>query len=109
MNDFIRPALYQAWQTILPVSISQTTKPLAYDIVGPVCESGDFFGHDRMLALKENDLIAIRGAGAYGFTMSSNYNSRPRAAEIMVDGNKSFLIRKRESLDDLWRGEALLP
>ncbi len=100
MNDLIRPALYQAWQDIVPVN-PRTTPPLTWDIVGPVCETGDFLGKDRTLALEQGDLLAIKSSGAYGFTMSSNYNSRPRACEIMVDGQRSLIVRKRESLDDL--------
>ncbi|HDN69460.1 MAG TPA: diaminopimelate decarboxylase, partial [Gammaproteobacteria bacterium] len=77
--------------------------------VGPVCETGDFLGKDRSLAIKANDLLAVRSSGAYGFSMSSNYNSRPRAAEVMVDGDQAFVIRERETLDDLYRNEQLLP
>jgi len=108
MNDLIRPALYQAWQAIIPVE--QRDEPTAlYDIVGPVCETGDFLGKQRELAIKAGDLLAVRSAGAYGFTMSSNYNSRPRAAEVMVDGDDVHLIRQRETLEQLWQGETLLP
>lgn len=109
MNDFIRPALYQAWHNIIPVSPHQDLEKASYDIVGPVCESGDFLGKDRMLALKEEDLLAVRGAGAYGFSMSSNYNSRPRACEIMVDGASTHLIRRRETVTELYANELLLP
>ncbi|MCC5452283.1 diaminopimelate decarboxylase [Rheinheimera sp. UJ51] len=108
MNDLIRPALYSAWMNIVPVVIQQNLTPQTYDVVGPVCETGDFLGKDRLLAIREGDLLAVRSAGAYGFTMSSNYNSRPRAAEIMVDGERSHLIRAREQWQDLWRGEQLL-
>lgn len=108
MNDLIRPALYSAWMNIVPVVIQQNLTPQTYDVVGPVCETGDFLGKDRLLAIREGDLLAVRSAGAYGFTMSSNYNSRPRAAEIMVDGARSHLIRAREQWQDLWRGEQLL-
>ena len=80
-----------------------------YDIVGPVCETGDFLGKDRQLALQANDLLAVRSSGAYGFTMSSNYNSRPRSAEVMVDGEQHHLIRARETVEQLWQGEQLLP
>lgn len=109
MNDLLRPALYQAWQEIVPVRYHSDRTGLVYDVVGPVCETGDFLGKERTLAIKEGDLLAVRSAGAYGFTMSSNYNSRPRAAEIMVDGEQAFLIRKREQIRDLWRGESMLP
>jgi len=109
MNDLLRPALYDAWQTILPVKPRNNWPILRWDIVGPVCETGDFLGKARELALMNNDLLAIYSAGAYGFSMSSQYNSRPRAAEMMVDGNHAHLIRHRESLNDLWRGEEMLP
>ena len=109
MNDLIRPALYQAWQAIIPVTERVDTETKPYDIVGPICETGDFLGKQRELAIKQGDLLAIRSAGAYGFTMSSNYNSRPRAAEIMVDGDDVHLIRARESIEQLWQGEQLLP
>ena len=109
MNDLIRPSLYSAWQEIVPVSEHSAAAPERYDIVGPVCESGDFLGLDRDLALREGDLLAVNGAGAYGFSMSSNYNTRPRAAEILVDAGQAHLVRRRESMDDLLRGEALLP
>lgn len=108
MNDLIRPSLYSAWQDIQPVR-QGNGKPVVYDIVGPVCETGDFLGRDRALAIKPGDLLAVHAAGAYGFTMSSTYNSRPRIAEIMVDGDQSYLIRRRESLDELMTGECLLP
>lgn len=109
MNDLLRPSLYDAWQAILPVAVAADVEPRHYDVVGPVCESGDFLGLDRRLALREGDLLAVAGAGAYGFCMSSNYNARPRAAEIMVDGGRGHLIRQRETMDDLMRGEAVLP
>lgn len=109
MNDLLRPSLYDAWHTILPVRETAQAARQIYDVVGPVCESGDWLGRDRELALAAGDLIAIRTAGAYGFTMSSNYNTRPRAAEVMVDGKDMHLIRARESLEDLMRGETLLP
>lgn len=105
MNDLIRPALYSAWQAIIPVNMHTHAPSAMYDIVGPVCETGDFLGKDRELAIAANDLLAVRSAGAYGFTMSSNYNSRPRAAELLVDGDKVHLIRAREQWQDLWRGE----
>nr|WP_053979864.1 diaminopimelate decarboxylase [Marinagarivorans algicola] len=107
MNDLIRPALYQAWQDIVPVN-PRKTPPLTWDIVGPVCETGDFLGKDRKLALEQGDLLAIKSSGAYGFTMSSNYNSRPRACEIMVDGARTFIVRQRETLDDLMALESTL-
>ncbi|NNG42675.1 diaminopimelate decarboxylase [Pseudoalteromonas sp. NEC-BIFX-2020_002] len=110
MNDMLRPALYQAWQNIVPVTPRNDDTPTHnFDIVGPVCETGDFLGKDRMLALQQGDLLAQRSAGAYGFTMSSNYNSRPRVAEIMVDGEQSHLIRARETVESLWQGEKILP
>lgn len=108
MNDLIRPSLYSAWQDIQPVR-QGNGKPEIYDIVGPVCETGDFLGRDRALAIKPGDLLAVHAAGAYGFTMSSTYNSRPRIAEIMVDGDQSYLIRRRENIDELMTGECLLP
>lgn len=109
MNDLIRPSLYQAWQEIIPVEHNHKAIIQQYDIVGPVCETGDFLGKERDLAIAEGDLLAVRSAGAYGFTMSSNYNSRPRAAEVLVDGKHSYLIRKRETIEQLWQGEQLLP
>lgn len=111
MNDLLRPSLYQAWQAIIPVKQTTTTlsETTLYDIVGPICETGDFLGKDRQLRLEENDLLAIRSAGAYGSSMSSNYNSRPRVAEIMVDHNKSYIIRQRETIDSLMQGESILP
>ncbi|WP_455220977.1 diaminopimelate decarboxylase [Kaarinaea lacus] len=109
MNDLVRPALYQAWQAIIPVEPRDNVAPMTYDVVGPICETGDFLGKDRELAIEPGDLLAIRSAGAYGFTMSSNYNSRPRAAEVMVDKDLFYVVRKRETLDDLVKGETLLP
>mgnify|MGYP000008479359 CR=1 FL=1 len=109
MNDLIRPSLYQAWQNIIPV-VERTDLPTkTYDVVGPVCETGDFLGKERQLAITAGDLLAVRSAGAYGFTMSSNYNSRPRAAEVMVDGEHHHLVRERETIQSLWQGETLLP
>jgi diaminopimelate decarboxylase len=108
MNDLMRPALYNAWQEIQPVIINTNNPEALYDIVGPVCESADFLGRDRQLAVASGDLLAITCAGAYGFVMSSNYNSRPRAAEIMVDKNKLTLIRRRETINELYAGESLL-
>ncbi|WP_348673163.1 diaminopimelate decarboxylase [uncultured Abyssibacter sp.] len=109
MNDLIRPTLYNAWQNIVPVQPRDDIPMHRYDIVGPVCESGDWLGRDRDLAIAAGDLLAVRSAGAYGFTMSSNYNSRPRAAEVMVDDDQVHLVRAREALTDLWRGELVLP
>jgi len=108
MNDLQRPALYNAWHDIVPAR-PREGPATRYDIVGPVCETGDFLGKDRELLLAAGDLLAVRSAGAYGFSMSSNYNSRPRAAEIMVDGEQVHVIRERETLDDLYRHERLLP
>ncbi|EGR0315755.1 diaminopimelate decarboxylase [Vibrio parahaemolyticus] len=108
MNDLMRPALYQAWQDIVPVS-PRNGEPQTYDLVGPICETGDFLGKDRALVLQEGDLLAVRSAGAYGFVMSSNYNTRTRAAEVMVDGNQSHLVRQREELTSLWQLEQILP
>lgn len=108
MNDLIRPALYQAWQDIIPLRPRQG-EAQNYDLVGPVCETSDFLGKDRDLVLEEGDLLAVRSSGAYGFTMSSNYNSRPRVAEVMVDGNKAHLVRQRETLSSLWALESVLP
>jgi len=109
MNDLIRPALYQAWQEIIPVNLASNASETLYDIVGPVCETGDFLGKDRALAIKEGDLLAIRSAGAYGFSMSSNYNSRPSVAEVMVDGDQVHLVGARQTVESLWQNEALLP
>ena len=112
MNDLMRPTLYQAWQAVLPVvekSENSRIQAKIYDLVGPICETGDFLAKDRSLAIKANDLLAIRSAGAYGFSMSSNYNSRPRAAEVMVDGEQHYLVRERESLSSLFQGESVLP
>jgi diaminopimelate decarboxylase len=109
MNDMIRPALYQAWLDIQPVAAADTGHRASWDIVGPVCETGDFLGKDRELTLSPGDLLAIFGAGAYGFTMSSNYNSRGRAPEIMVDGDQVHLVRARESITDMISTENCLP
>ncbi|WP_237060234.1 diaminopimelate decarboxylase [Microbulbifer sediminum] len=108
MNDNLRPALYQAWQDIVPVKPSNGDVEV-WDIVGPVCETGDFLGKRRELGLQPGQLLALLSAGAYGFTMSSNYNSRPRAAEVIVDGDRTYLVRARESLADLLRGETIVP
>ena len=110
MNDLMRPALYDAYHDIKAVQPRKDdTEALTYEIVGPVCESGDFLGHDRTLALVEGDVLAIMSAGAYGMSMSSNYNTRPRAAEVMVDGDQCHLIRKREQIADLFALEQCLP
>ncbi len=109
MNDLLRPALYQAWHAIEPVRERTDAPARAWDIVGPVCETGDFLGRGRRLALAPGDLLAVRSAGAYGFVMSSNYNARPRCAEVMVDGDRFHVVRARETLEDLWRGERPLP
>lgn len=108
MNDLIRPALYSAWQQIIPVT-PRDAQAHVFDIVGPVCETGDFLGKDRELAIAPGDLLVVRSSGAYGFAMASNYNTRPRAAEVMVDGDKAYLVREREKLPQLWQGEQLLP
>jgi len=109
MNDLMRPALYGAWQAIDPVTPRPAPMAQLYDVVGPICETGDFLGKQRLLSLEQGDLLAVRSAGAYGFTMSSNYNSRPRAAEIMVDGDDVHVIRERETLASLTNGEHCLP
>ncbi|MCH8551479.1 MAG: diaminopimelate decarboxylase [Natronospirillum sp.] len=104
MNDLLRPALYGAWQRVVPVT-PRPGKPALWDIVGPICETGDFLAKDRELVLAEGDLLAVMQAGAYGFVMSSNYNTRPRAAEVMVDGDKAHLVRRRETLSELLAAE----
>lgn len=109
MNDLIRPALYSAWQEIIPVNQHSDAIEQTWDIVGPVCETGDFLGKERQLKIAPGDLLAIRSSGAYGFSMSSNYNSRPRVPELMVDGSQLYLIRERETVTQLWAGEHLLP
>lgn len=109
MNDLIRPALYSAWQDIKPV-VENSDAPLrTYDLVGPVCETGDFLGKNRELALSEGDLLAVMSAGAYGFVMASNYNTRGRAAEIMVDGTQAHVVRERETIASLYAGESVMP
>lgn len=108
MNDLLRPALYSAWQAIIPVTPRAGGEPRRYDVVGPICETGDFLGRDRELRIEPGDLLAVRSAGAYGFSMSSNYNSRPRAAEIMVDGDRFQVVRRRETVAELFAGEAVL-
>lgn len=107
MNDLMRPALYQAYHDIIPVTQHEAGTSIV-DVVGPVCETGDFLGHARHITANEGDLLAVMNAGAYGFTMSSNYNTRPRAAEVMVAGNKAQVIRAREKLSDLWKGEQIM-
>ena len=108
MNDLIRPALYQAWMTVTAVT-PRDSEARAYDIVGPICETGDFLAKDRQLALEEGDLLAVHSAGAYGFVMSSNYNTRGRTAEVLVDGDQAFEVRRRETVAELYAGESLLP
>jgi diaminopimelate decarboxylase len=109
MNDLIRPAMYQAEHQIIPVVLNEPGQLARYDIVGPVCETGDFLAKERDLTLHPDQLLAIRSVGAYGFSMSSNYNSRPRAAEVMVDADQIYLVRPRETILELFTGETLLP
>ena len=110
MNDLIRPALYGAWMDIVPVDPRCDDTPTRdYDVVGPVCETGDFLGKERRLKIQSGDVLAVKSAGAYGFVMSSNYNTRGRAAEVMVDGGKAFVVRRREPVQELFAGESLLP
>ncbi|MCP2075177.1 UNVERIFIED_ORG: diaminopimelate decarboxylase [Pseudomonas lini] len=108
MNDLIRPALYQAWMDVTAVR-PRNTAARSYDIVGPICETGDFLAKGRELALEEGDLLAVHSAGAYGFVMSSNYNTRGRCAEVLVDGDQAFQVRRRETVAELFAGESLLP
>lgn len=108
MNDLIRPALYESWMDVKPVQLRSEDDSQVWDIVGSVCETGDFLAKDRRLALQENDLLAIMDAGAYGFVMSSNYNTRARAAEVMIDGDQAHLIRQRETVEQLWQNEVIL-
>jgi diaminopimelate decarboxylase len=108
MNDLMRPAMYQAWMNIVPCRQSDSP-PVSYDVVGPVCESGDWLGRDRELAVKAGDHIAVLSAGAYSMSMASNYNTRGRAAEVLVSGSQSWLIRDREQPSELFRGEHLVP
>ena len=108
MNDLIRPALYQAWMDITPVQ-PRDGQARHYDLVGPICETGDFLAKGRELVLAEGDLLAVRSAGAYGFVMSSNYNTRGRTAEVLVDGDQAFEVRRRETVAELYAGESLLP
>ncbi|WP_027853550.1 diaminopimelate decarboxylase [Marinobacterium litorale] len=109
MNDLIRPSLYSAYQEIIPVQLREEGEARRWDLVGPVCETGDFLGKDRELMLEAGDLLAVCSAGAYGFVMASNYNTRPRPAEVLVDDNKFYVVRERETVNDLMRGEQLLP
>ncbi len=109
MNDLIRPALYEAWLEIIRADLHSEESTRVYDIVGAICETGDFLGKDRSMQLAQNDLIVIRSSGAYGFAMSSNYNSRNRAAEVMVDGDRHYCVREREVFEDIIRGESTLP
>lgn len=109
MNDMIRPSLYDAWLEIIRVDLPSEEPSRVYDIVGAICETGDFLGKDRSMQLAQNDLIVIRSSGAYGFSMSSNYNSRNRAAEVMVDGDRHYCVREREVFEQLIQGESLLP
>ncbi len=109
MNDLIRPALYQAYQEIIPVDTNTEIVPEIYDVVGPICESGDFLGKQRSLQIAENDLLAVRTSGAYAAVMASNYNARPRPAEVMVDGDQFHVVRVRETLEQLYAGERCLP
>lgn len=109
MNDLLRPALYQAYQRIMEVNRGSDAEAQVYDVVGPVCESGDFLGKDRLLRVSPNDLLAVCSAGAYGSVMSSSYNSRPRPAEVLVDGKDIHIVRNRESLRSLFRDESMLP
>jgi diaminopimelate decarboxylase len=110
MNDLIRPALYQAWHSLLPVTLTTKRADKIYDVVGPVCESGDFFAKQReMKELRPGELLAVMSAGAYAMTMASNYNTRQRPCELMVDGDDVHLIRRRDALDELWQNEVLLP
>ena len=109
MNDLLRPALYDAWHDIAPVSVEAPRSLRTYDVVGPVCESGDFLGRERALGIDAGDLLAVVSAGAYGATMSSNYNTRPRAPEVVVDGNRFQVVRRRETVAELLAPEAMLP
>ena len=109
MNDLIRPSLYGAWQEIIRVVAASDAPEKVYDVVGAICESSDFLGKERSLRLQQGDLLAVRSSGAYGFGMSSNYNSRPRAAEVIVDGKRHYCVRERETYEDLVRGEQILP
>ena len=109
MNDLLRPALYSAWMNIIPVNSSLQREKAVYDVVGPICETGDFLGKERELAIAADDLLAVRSAGAYSFVMASNYNTRARPPELMVDGDVLHLVRERETLQELWKLERKLP
>ena len=108
MTDLARPAMYEAYHAIEPV-VKRDVPAHVYDVVGPVCESGDWLGRERLLRVEPGDLLAIRSAGAYGFVMGSNYNTRPRAAEVMVDGTQAHVVRAREEVKQLFAGETILP
>ncbi|HOP17741.1 MAG TPA: diaminopimelate decarboxylase, partial [Gammaproteobacteria bacterium] len=109
MNDLIRPSLYGAWQGVVSVQEHPDGTEGIYDLVGPICETGDFLAKQRALALREGALLAVRSSGAYGFSMASNYNTRPRPAEVMVDGRDIHLVRRRETMAELFDGESVLP
>ena len=109
MNDLIRPALYQAWHDVVPLTRLGQSDAKIYDVVGPVCESADFLAKDRRLVLSEGDHIVIGSAGAYGFVLSSNYNARPRPAEVMVDGEDYHVVRSRETFEQMLNGEQTVP
>ena len=109
MNDLLRPSLYEAWHEIVPVKINHSGETANYDVVGPICETGDILGLNRSLVIEQGDVLAIRTAGAYGAVMASNYNSRPRPPEIMVDDSNLHVVRKRETLDDLMVSESIMP
>jgi diaminopimelate decarboxylase len=109
MNDLVRPAMYDAWMEIVACRLREDTPALRWDVVGPVCESGDWLGRDRPLAVRPGDRLAVLSAGAYAMSMASNYNTRPRAAEVMVAGSESWLIREREGTAQLFELERLLP
>ncbi len=108
MNDLMRPALYDAWHEVVPV-LQRSGQSQVYDVVGPVCESGDFLARERVLCIEPGDLLALRSAGAYGSSMSSSYNTRARCPEVMVDGEHFHVIRRRETLDELLASESVLP
>jgi diaminopimelate decarboxylase len=108
MNDLIRPALYQSEMAVIPTQLNSPVEPKVWDMVGAICETGDFLAKNRVLALADNDILAITGAGAYGFVMSSNYNSRPRACEILVKDGHAHVIRERETVESLWQNEKLV-
>ncbi|MBX2867236.1 MAG: hypothetical protein KTR18_01065 [Acidiferrobacterales bacterium] len=109
MNDLIRPALYGAYQEIVQVKQISELPSKSYNVVGPICESGDFLGKSRTLSVQSGDLLAVRSAGAYSAVMSSNYNARPRPAEVMVDGEEFYIVKERETLEKLYEGEKVLP